>query len=100
MPPDRLGRLGLSRAIRRMIDSTMPHAWKERQNLAKAHADIVAGEKRVTEQILLVDELTRDGYDTTEARKLLQNYEKPLLRCGSALAPRRPAAECCPGWRA
>jgi len=32
----------------------------------------------VTEQIALIEEVTRDGHDTTEARKLLRNYETTL----------------------
>jgi hypothetical protein len=56
----------------------MSHLWKERQDLDKADADIAAGEKRVTEQITLIERLAAEGQDTTEARKLLRNYETTL----------------------
>jgi hypothetical protein len=75
---DHLRRLWRSRGIGRMISNTMPHAWKEREDLAKAEADITAGEKRVSEQILLIDELVRDGHDVTEAGELLQSFEDTL----------------------
>jgi len=61
-----------------MIGSTMPHAWKEREDLAKADIDIAEGEKRVAEQIALVERLAAHGHDLTEAKKLLQNYEQTL----------------------
>ncbi len=56
----------------------MPHAWKEHQDLAKAEADIAAGERRVAEQILRLEELSRDSHDTTEAERLLRNFEETL----------------------
>ncbi|EIM30781.1 hypothetical protein [Microvirga lotononidis] len=56
----------------------MPNAWKEREDLVKAEADITAGEKRVSEQILLIKELARDGHDVTAAEKVLQNFEDTL----------------------
>ncbi|MEZ0169387.1 hypothetical protein [Microvirga sp. TS319] len=39
----------------------------EREHLARAERDIAEGERRVTRQMLLVEELRRDGHDTTEA---------------------------------
>ena len=56
----------------------MPHAWKERQHLDRADADIAAGEGRVTEQIALIERLAVQGQNTTEAQKLLQSYQETL----------------------
>ena len=61
-----------------MIDSAMPHAWKKREELAKADIDIAEGEKRVGEQVALIERLANHGHDVTEAMKLLQNYERTL----------------------
>ena len=61
-----------------MIGSVMPYAWKEREDLAKAEIDITAGEMRVAEQIALIEWMTNKGQDTTEARRLLRNYDETL----------------------
>ncbi len=65
-------------ALRCMIGSVMPHAWKEREDLAKADLDIAAGERRVAEQIALIEQMTRKGQNTTEASRLLRNYDETL----------------------
>lgn len=56
----------------------MPHVWTERDHLAKADMDIAAGEKRVAEQIALIEWMTKKGQDTAEAEKLLRTLEQTL----------------------
>jgi len=51
---------------------------KEREDLAKVDLDIAEGERRVNEQIALIERLAEHGHDVTEAKKLLQNYETTL----------------------
>ena len=53
---------------------------KEYGDLAKADPDIAEGEKRVTDQILLIERLTQHGHDTTEAQNLLRNLEETLAQ--------------------
>ncbi len=50
----------------------------ERQHLAQAENDIAEGERRVTNQILLIDEMRRDGHDTAEAERYLQTLRETL----------------------
>ncbi len=49
----------------------MPDPEKERAELEKADRDIRDGEERISRQMLLIEELRRDGHDTAEAEKLL-----------------------------
>jgi len=51
---------------------------KERHDLAKAEQDLVAGEERVTRQALLVEELRRDGHDTSDAEDILATLSRTL----------------------
>lgn len=43
----------------------------ERRHLAKAEHDIADGEMRVSRQILLIEELRRDGHDIAQAERYL-----------------------------
>ena len=56
----------------------MPRATKEREDLAKAEVDIAEGEKRLSEQIALIERLAEHGHDVTEAERLRRNYEQTL----------------------
>jgi hypothetical protein len=56
----------------------MPNQQQEREHLAKANRDIAEGERRVAEQIILIQQMTERGQDTTQAQQLLQNYEETL----------------------
>lgn len=51
---------------------------KERADLAKAERDIVEGERRVAEQLLLIERLGQSGHDTRGAELLLENYRQTL----------------------
>jgi hypothetical protein len=46
--------------------------------LAKADRDIAEGERRVAEQIILIEQMRKDGHDTTLAKELLRNLEQTL----------------------
>ncbi len=46
------------------------------EHLAKANEHVELGERHVRRQRELVAELERDGHDTREARKLLEQFEK------------------------
>jgi len=61
-----------------MIGSAMPHAWKEREDLAKAEIDVAEGERRLAQQITLIQAMAKKGHDTEEATKLLWNYMQTL----------------------
>ncbi|WP_414473117.1 hypothetical protein [Microvirga sp. M2] len=50
----------------------------EREHLARAERDIAEGERRVTRQTLLVEELRRDGRDTGEAERHLLILQETL----------------------
>jgi len=51
---------------------------KEAADLAKAEADVVAGERRVSEQRLRIDHLRSDGHHTALAESLLRTFESTL----------------------
>ena len=55
----------------------MTQLAEEREHLAQADRDIVAGERRVAAQMLLVERLRRDGHDT-HAAELLANLQGTL----------------------
>jgi hypothetical protein len=57
----------------------MPEAEKETRELAVAERHIVEGEERVTNQILLIEDLRRDGHDVTDAEKLLRTLQGTLV---------------------
>jgi hypothetical protein len=56
----------------------MPALEFERAELAKAEHDIAAGEQRITEQLRRIEELERDGKDTTAAVRLLETLQGTL----------------------
>jgi hypothetical protein len=51
---------------------------QEREHLILADQHFAAGSRRIAEQIILIQTMTQRGQDTTEARKLLQNFEDTL----------------------
>jgi hypothetical protein len=51
---------------------------EERKHLAQADQDITDGERRVTEQILRIEEMEGRGEDTQRAREMLQTLEATL----------------------
>jgi hypothetical protein len=56
----------------------MPDPAVEREHLAKAELDITEGERRVTSQILRVEEMRLGGHDVSEAEKLLLTLRQTL----------------------
>ncbi|WP_114771326.1 hypothetical protein [Microvirga subterranea] len=56
----------------------MSRIRKEREDLAKANVHIAEGERRVAQQIGLIQWMTKKGHDTEEATKLLWNYQTTL----------------------
>jgi type II secretory pathway predicted ATPase ExeA len=44
------------------------------QHLEQAERHVAQGEKHIAAQELIVSDLARLGHDTTEARKLLENF--------------------------
>ena len=56
----------------------MTELAEEREHLAKADRDIVAGERRVGAQMLLITRLHRNGRDTSDATLLLTNLQETL----------------------
>lgn len=56
----------------------MPDLQTEREHLSKADRHIVAGERRIAAQALLVGRLHRGGHDTGEAERLLLNLRQTL----------------------
>ena len=61
-----------------MIASTMPDMQQEREHLAKANRDIADGERRVAEQIILIQQMTEKGQDTALAEEFLRKLEQTL----------------------
>ncbi|WP_114946763.1 hypothetical protein [Microvirga calopogonii] len=56
----------------------MPNVQQEREHLAKADRDIADGERRVAEQIILIEQMRKDGHDTALAEEFLRNLEQTL----------------------
>ena len=56
----------------------MSCAWKEREDLAQADHHIAEGERRLAQQITLVEWMAKNRKDTEEATKLLWNYMQTL----------------------
>jgi hypothetical protein len=56
----------------------MPNVQQEREHLAQADRHLAEGERRVAEQIILIQHMTERGQDTTEAQRLLRNFEETL----------------------
>jgi type II secretory pathway predicted ATPase ExeA len=52
----------------------LAHRMMQRRHLAQAERHIAQGAKHIAKQELMVADLGRLGYDTTEARKLLDNF--------------------------
>ena len=50
----------------------------EREHLTRADRDIVAGERRVTAQVLLIERFRGGGHDTREAERLLLTMQQSL----------------------
>ena len=61
----------------------MPDIAKEQVHLEKADADIRAGEARVAQQRLLIEELRRDGHDARDAERLLWTMQQSLKAWGA-----------------
>ncbi|WP_046869211.1 hypothetical protein [Microvirga massiliensis] len=56
----------------------MPDLEQERLDLDAADRHLAEGERRITDLILLIEDQTAQGRDTTEARKLLRNFEQTM----------------------
>ena len=56
----------------------MAEVLDEHAELAKADADIAAGERRVAEQIELIEWLAKHHHDTAMAEQLLRVFEQTL----------------------
>jgi hypothetical protein len=56
----------------------MAELAEEREHLAKADRDIIAGEGRVSAQMLLLTRLHQHGHDTSQAELLLANLQGTL----------------------
>ncbi|WP_046862720.1 hypothetical protein [Microvirga massiliensis] len=56
----------------------MPDLEQERLDLDAADRHLAEGERRITDLILLIEDETAKGRDTTEARKLLHNFEQTM----------------------
>ena len=56
----------------------MPRIRKEREDLAEADVHITEGERRLAQQITLIEWMAKKGHDTEEATKLLWNYMQTL----------------------
>jgi len=56
----------------------MANLQQEREHLILADQHLAAGKRRIVKQFILIDALARRGQDTTEASKLLQNFEDTL----------------------
>jgi|SRR5215211_8883162 hypothetical protein len=64
------------RRIRRTIVGAMPDMQQEFEHLAQADRHLLEGERRIADQIILIEELTAKGHDTTGAEELLRNFEQ------------------------
>ena len=53
---------------------------REKASLAKADQDIADGERRITAQMVLLDQLRVDGHDTREAEHLLTAMQELLTQ--------------------
>ncbi|EIM31211.1 hypothetical protein MicloDRAFT_00002010 [Microvirga lotononidis] len=51
---------------------------KELEDLAKADQDIADGERRVADQIILIEQMIRQGRDTALAEEFLRSLEQTL----------------------
>ncbi|WP_114948706.1 hypothetical protein [Microvirga calopogonii] len=56
----------------------MPNVQHEREHLAKADRDIADGERRVAQQIILIEQMRKDGQNTALAEEFLRNLEQTL----------------------
>jgi hypothetical protein len=67
----RLASLALT--FKKGYGATMPYAMR-RQYLEQAERHVAQGERHIATQKLIVSDLARLGHDTTQARKLLENF--------------------------
>ncbi len=51
---------------------------QQEDHLALSERHIAEGEQRVAEQIALIEQLARDGHDTTDAQALLETLQQSL----------------------
>jgi hypothetical protein len=56
----------------------MPDLHQERLDLDMANRHLAEGARRTADLILLIEDQTAKGRDTTEARKLLRNFEQTM----------------------
>ncbi|MFC4171586.1 hypothetical protein ACFOYU_05885 [Microvirga sp. GCM10011540] len=64
--------------IRCIIGKAMPDTQQEREHLAQADQHIAEGERRVAEQIALIERMIEQGQDTTLAKDFLRTLEQVL----------------------
>ena len=56
----------------------MSNLQQEREHLALAEHHIAAGERRLAQQIALIEQMTREGHDTILAKEFLKILEQTL----------------------
>jgi hypothetical protein len=56
----------------------MADLQQEREHLILADRHLAAGERRIAEQITLIEKMIQQGQDAAEAKKLLRNFEVTL----------------------
>lgn len=56
----------------------MPDLQTEREHLSDADRDIAGGERRITDQLLLIERLRQGGHDTGDAERLLLTLRQTL----------------------
>ncbi|WP_245272820.1 hypothetical protein [Microvirga lotononidis] len=61
-----------------MMTIAMVDKQKELEDLAKADQDIADGERRVADQIILIEQMIRQGRDTALAEEFLRSLEQTL----------------------
>lgn len=61
-----------------MIGNAMSRMWKERKDPAEVDVQITKGERRLAQQITLIQWMTKKGQDTEEVAKLLWHYQQAL----------------------
>ena len=60
-----------------IITVNMSDRQKEREDLARADFDVAEGEKRVSEQIILIQQLTERGEERVEAESCSTTSKRP-----------------------
>ena len=56
----------------------MTHLQQEREGLVRADRHLAEGERRIAEQTALIQQMTKQGYDTAVARDLLRLMEETM----------------------